>query len=107
VSPRTAFRQYGKTNGSLTVGVTQPACLHLDRANSLEPRTFSKKATNSLSCIWWRCSSSRFALFPGSVVALTLPELLLRFTLVRATVTRLISSSFHQGEQWQLLITLG
>jgi len=50
VSPRTVFRQYGRTNSSLTVGVTQPACLHLDGANSLEPRTSSKKATNGLSC---------------------------------------------------------
>ena len=50
MSPRTAFEQYGRTNSSLTVGVTQLACLHPDGANSLEPRTSSKKApTTSLT----------------------------------------------------------
>jgi len=36
VSPRTAFGQYGGINSGLTVGVTQPACLHSDVANSPE-----------------------------------------------------------------------
>jgi len=103
VSPRTAFRQYGKTNSSLTVGVTQPACLHLDGANSLEPRTSSKKATNSLSCIWWRCSSSRSALVPGSVVASTPLELLSRSTLVRCNCDS--SYFFVVSSRWTVAIS--
>jgi len=83
VSPRTAFGQYGRTNSSLTVEVTQPACLYPDGANFLEPRASNKKATDGFFYTWWRCSCFLSVLVPGLVVAATPPELFSCFMLVR------------------------
>ena len=48
--------------------------------------------------------SSRYVLVPGLVVASTLPELLLRSTLVRCNCYSSVFLSFHQGGQWQFLL---
>jgi len=61
VSPRTAFRQYRRTNSSLTVGVTQPACLHLDGANSQNSLEHLEHPVRRQPTIfltfWWRNAS--------------------------------------------------